>query len=141
MTDGTHPTYADTTGSKNMLHRDIQRLIMQGDNLNDEDEFSLISDMRQFNICGNNETGNFGMYWKVAIREMETEIAHGVHETRHAAGDYDATNRISHDNFISTNHLIKITIQLLEKYGLNQGVDFKVPSKCWLSLHFTSNNE
>ena len=49
-------------------------------------------------------------------------------------------NSISHAPFISTNHLIKSTIQILEKYGLKQGVEFKVPSKSWVSLNFTSNN-
>ena len=33
-----------------MLYIDIQHLIAQVDNLNDEDELSLISDMWQFNI-------------------------------------------------------------------------------------------
>ena len=69
--------------------------------------------MRQFNICGNNETGDFGMYWKSVIRSMETEISHGEHERRHAAGDSGSTNRISYDLFISKNHIIKITIQIL----------------------------
>ena len=59
---GTHPTHADTTGYENMLYSNIQCLIMQGDNFNDEDKLSLISDMRQFNICGNNDTSEFGLY-------------------------------------------------------------------------------
>ena len=113
MPDGTHPTYADTTGSEKMLYRDIQRLIIQVDTFNDEDELSHIYDMQQFNICGNNETRNVDMYWKAATRKMETESAHVVYERRHAAGDFDATNRISHAPFISTNNLVKITIQIL----------------------------
>ena len=80
MPDGTHPTYADTTGSEKMLYSNIQRLMIQGDNFNDEDELSLISDMRQFNIIGKNETSKFDMYWKAVIRAMETESTHGVHE-------------------------------------------------------------
>ena len=80
------------------------------------------------------------MYWKAAIRAMETEIAHWAHKRRHTANDSDSTNRISHDSFISTNHLIKITMQLLEKDLLNQRVYLKVPSKSWVSLQFTSNH-
>ena len=127
MPDGTHPTYADTTGSDKMLYRNIKRLIIQGNNFNDENDLSLISDMRQFIIGGNNETIEFDMYWKSAIILMGMESAHGEHERRHAAGDSDSTNRISHAHFISTKHLIKSNIQLLEKDGLKQGVDFKVP--------------
>ena len=37
MPDETHPTHADTTGYENILYRDIQRLIMQGNTLNDKD--------------------------------------------------------------------------------------------------------
>ena len=43
--DGTQPTYADTTGSNNMLYIDIQNLIIQGDTFNDKDELSHIYDM------------------------------------------------------------------------------------------------
>ena len=35
--DGTHLTYADTSGSKKMLYNYIQRLIIQGNNFNDDD--------------------------------------------------------------------------------------------------------
>ena len=77
-----------------MLYINIQNLITKGNNLNDEDELSLISDMRQFNICGKNETSAFDVYWKSEIRGMETESAHGEHDRRHAAGDSYATNRI-----------------------------------------------
>ena len=80
------------------------------------------------------------MYWKSAIRATEIESAHGEHDRRHSAGYYDATNKISHAPFISINHLIKSTMQLLEKYLLKQVVDFKVPSKIWVSLQFMSNN-
>ena len=69
---------------------------------------------------------------------METEIAHGASERRHAAGNSHVTNRISHDNF--TKRLIKITMNIIEKYGLKEGVELKVPSKIWMSLQFTSNN-
>ena len=136
MLDGKHPTCADTTVSENMLYRKIQRLIIQGNNFNDEDELSLISDMRQFSICGNNETNEFDVYWKAEIRAMEMESAHGEHARRHSAADYYATNILSHAPFISTIHLIKSTMQLLEKYLLKQVVDFKVPSKSWVSLQF-----
>ena len=61
ITDVTHPTNADTTGSKKMLYSDIQYFIMQGNAFNEEDELSLISDMQQFNICGNNEIRDFDM--------------------------------------------------------------------------------
>ena len=60
---------------------------------------------------------------------METENAHGKHDRRHAAGDSDANNMILYAPFISTNHLIKSTIQIFEKYVVKQGVDFKLPSK------------
>ena len=140
MTDRTHPAYADTTGSGRMLYSNIQILIIQGNNFNDKDKLSFISDMRQFNISGNNEMSDFDLYWKSSIRLMDIESLHSAHERTRAAGDYDATNRISHDTFISTNHLIKITIQLLEKYRLKQGVDLKVTSKSWVSLQFMSNN-
>ena len=83
--------------------------------------------MRQYNIHGNNETSEFDLYWKSLIRAMETESAHGSHESRNTAGDYDATNRISHATFMSTKHLIKSTVQILEKDILKKGVDFKVP--------------
>ena len=96
--------------------------------------------MQYFNICGNNDTSKFDMYWKSAIRAMETESAHGVHERRHAASDSYSTNRISHSPFMSTNHLIKSTIKLLKKDGLKKYFDFKVLSKSWVSLQFTSNN-
>ena len=82
--------------------------------------------MRQYNIYGNNETSEFDLYWKSSIRAMETESAHGAHESRNSAGDYDATNSISHATYISTKHLIKITIQILEKDVMKKGVDFKV---------------
>ena len=93
MPDGTHPAYADTTGSEKMLYSGTQRLIIQGDTFNNEDELILISDMWLFNIHGNNETREFDLYWKAAIRAMDMESAHGAHERRHAAVDYDATNR------------------------------------------------
>ena len=83
--------------------------------------------MRKFNIHGNNETSEFDLYWKSLIRAMETESAHGAHERRNSADYYDATNRISHATYMSTKHLIKSTIQILEKDVLNKGVDFKVP--------------
>ena len=67
------------------------------------------------------------MYWKSLIRLMETESAHGVHDRRHAAGDYDDINRISHAPFMSTKHLIKSTIQLITNNVLKKGVDFKFP--------------
>ena len=69
--DGTHTTYADTTGYDKMLYKNIQLLIMQGNNFNDEDGLSLISDMRQFNIHFNNDTSEFDLYWKSVIRAME----------------------------------------------------------------------
>ena len=75
--DGTHPTNADTTGSEKIFYCDIQCLIMQGNTFNNEYELSLISDMRQYNIHGNNETREFNLYWKSLIRLMETESAHG----------------------------------------------------------------
>ena len=140
MPDVTYPTYADATGYEKMLYISIQRLIIQGNNVNDEDELSLISDMRQFNIRENNKTSEFDLYWKAAIIVTDTESTHGAYERRHAAGDSDATNRLSHDTLIYTNHIIKSTIQLIEKYGLKQGVDLKVPSNIWVSLQFTSNN-
>ena len=127
ITDVTHPTHADTTGSKKIFYCDIQCLIMQGNNFNDEYELSLICDMRQYNIHGNNETSEFDMYWKSLIRAMETESAHRAHESRNAAGDYDATNIISHATSMSTKYLIKSTIQSLEKDVLKKDVDFKVP--------------
>ena len=111
--DGKHPTYTDTTGSEKILYNNIQRSIIQGNTFNDEDKLSLISYMRQFNIRCNNETRKFDMYRKAAIIAMETESAHRVHERIPAAGDYDATNRISHATFISTNHLIKSTVQII----------------------------
>ena len=114
MSDGTHPQNADTTGSEEILYINIQHLIMQGNNFNDKDDLSLIYDMRQFNICGKNETRDSYLYWKAEIRAMYTESAHEIHERRHAAGDSYANNRISNDPLISTNNLIKITIQLLE---------------------------
>ena len=80
------------------------------------------------------------MYWKAAIRSLETKGAHGVHERRYAAGDSDASNRISHAPIISTNHLIKITIQLLENYGFKQGVELKVSSNSWVGLKCMPNN-
>ena len=81
------------------------------------------------------------MYCKSAIRSMDTKISHGTNKKRHAAGYSYTTNKISHAPFIYINHLIKSTIQLLEKYVLKQVVDFKVPSKIWVSLQFKSNNE
>ena len=48
MPDGTHPTYSDTTGSEKTLYINIQRLITQCDTLNDEEELSLISDIRHW---------------------------------------------------------------------------------------------
>ena len=84
---------------------------------------SVIYDIRQFNIFGNNETSEFGPYWKSEIRAMDMESAHGEHERIHDAGDSDANNRISYSLFISTNHLIKITIHILENDILKQGVD------------------
>ena len=59
--DGTHPAYADTTGSEKILYRYIQSLIMQGNTFNDHDELNLISDMQQFNIRGKNEIRKFDM--------------------------------------------------------------------------------
>ena len=140
MLDGTHPTYADTTGSEKMFYRDMKLLIIRGNNFNDKDELSLISDKRQFNICGKSDMSESDIYWKASIISMDTESARGAHERRHYSGDYDATNRISYATFISTIHIIKITIHLIEKYGLKQCVDFKVPSKIWVSLQFTSKN-
>ena len=137
---GTHPAYADTIGSNNILNSYIKCLIIQVDTFNYEEELSFISDMRKFNICGKNETSKFYIYWKVVIRAMETETAHGAHDRSHAAGDYDNTSRISHDPFISTNHLIKSTMQILEKDVLKQDVDFKVTSNNCVSLQFTSKN-
>ena len=127
ITDVTHPTHDDTTGSEKIFYCDIQCLIMQGITFNDEYELSLISDMRQYNIHGNNETSEFDLYWKSLIRAMDTESAHRAHESRHDDGDYDATNSISHATYMSTKHLIKSTIQILEKDVLKKGVDFKVP--------------
>ena len=46
---------------------------------------------------------------------MDMESAHGVHDKIHSSGGYDDTNRISHAPFISTNHLIKTTIPILDK--------------------------
>ena len=83
--------------------------------------------MRQYNIHGNNETSEFDMYCKLLIRAMETESAHRAHESRNAASDYDATNSISNATYMSTKHLIKSTIQSLEKDVLKKDVDFKVP--------------
>ena len=54
--DGTHPSYADTTYSKKLLYSNIQCLTIKGNTFNDENELGLISDMRKFSICGNNET-------------------------------------------------------------------------------------
>ena len=100
---------------------------MQGNTFNDWYELSLFSYIRQYNIHGNNETSQFDLYWKSLIRLMETECAHEAHERRHAAGDYDAINRISHATFMSTKHLIKSTIQLITNNVLKKGVDFKFP--------------
>ena len=83
--------------------------------------------MRKFNIHGNNETSEFDLYCKSLIGAMETESSHGSHERRNSAGDYDSTNSISHATYISTKHIIKSTIQILEKDVLKKGVDFKVP--------------
>ena len=83
--------------------------------------------MRQYNIHGNNETSEFDLYWKSLIRAMDMESAHWAYESRNAAGDYDATSSISHSTYMSTKHLIKSTIQILEKDVLKKGVDFKVP--------------
>ena len=83
--------------------------------------------MRRFNIRGKNETSEFDLYWKAEIIAMETESAHGAHERRNSAGDSDATNRISHSPFISTNLIIRTKIQIIEKDGIKKGVDFKVP--------------
>ena len=102
-----------------MLYSNIQHLIIQGNNFNDKDELSLISYIRQCNICVNNETSKFDLYWKAAIRAIYMESAHEVHERIHYDGEYDATNRISHVPFVSTNHLVKFTIHILEKDGLN----------------------
>ena len=94
MPDGTHPTYYYTTGSEKILYSNIQCLIIQGDTFNDDYKLILISDMRKFNIRGNNETIEFDLYWKAVIILMETESAHGVHARRHDADYYDATNSI-----------------------------------------------
>ena len=126
ITDVTDPTHADTTGSKKIFYSNIQCLIMQGNTFNDEYDLSLISDMRQYNINGNNETSEFDLYWQSLIRAMETEIAHRAHESRNAAGDYDSTNIISHATYMSTKHLIKSTIQILENMYLGK----VLTSKC-----------
>ena len=136
---GTHPAYADTIGSNNILNSYIKCLIIQVDTFNYEEELSFIYDMLKFIFFGKNETSEFDIYWKVVIRAMETETAHGAHDRSHAAGDYDNTSRISHDPFISTNHLIKSTMQFLEKDLLKQDVDFKVKLNNCVSLQFTSN--
>ena len=125
--DRTHLAHADTTGLEKMLYINIKRLIFQGNNFNGEDELSLISDMQKFHICGKMRQATFDIYQKAAIRATKTEITHKLHDRRHANYDYDSTNRISHATFISTNHLIKITIQILEKDVLKPGIDFKVP--------------
>ena len=80
ITDVTHPTHADTTGSEKIMYSNIQRLIIQGNTFNNEYELSLIYYMLQYNIHGNNETSEFDLYWKSLIRLMDTESAHGVHE-------------------------------------------------------------
>ena len=64
------------------------------------------------------------MYCKAARRAMDTESAHEAHERIHDAVNYDATNRISHAPLISNNHIIKSTIQLVEKDVLKQCVEF-----------------
>ena len=43
--DGTHTTYADTTGSEKMFYINTQHLIIRSYTFNDEDELSIISDM------------------------------------------------------------------------------------------------
>ena len=87
ITNGTHPPYADTTGSEKVLYRYIQSLMIQGNTFNDEDELRLIFDREQFNIRGNNETSEFDLYWKVEIKGMEMESTHEAHDRIHAA-DY-----------------------------------------------------
>ena len=77
-----------------MLYRNIKLLIIQGNTFNDEYKLSLIYDMRQFNICGNNETSKFDLYWKSAIGVTETYIAHGEQDRRHAVDNSDANNRL-----------------------------------------------
>ena len=63
--------------------------------------------------------------YESAIKTTDKNIAHGAHERIYSSGASDATKNISHAPFISTNHLIKITVQLLETYGPNKGVDSK----------------
>ena len=67
---------------------------------------------------------------------METESAHVAQGRRHTASDYNMINMVSHAPFISTNHIIKYTIMLLEKYGLKQEEYFKVPNKGWMEVNF-----
>ena len=55
-----------------MVYSHINSLIIQGDNFNDEDKLSLISDMYQLNIRSNSYTREFDLYWKALIRVMET---------------------------------------------------------------------
>ena len=76
--DRTHPEYADTTGSDNMFYSNTQLLIIQGDNFNDEDELSLISDMRRYNICGNNERANLSVLESSDKRGGDINITWGA---------------------------------------------------------------
>ena len=99
-----------------------------------------MSDMQILNCQGNAETSEFNIFWKGTIRVMETESAYRVYERIHTAGSSDTTNMVSHGPFISTNHLIKCTIILLENNGLKQEEDFKIPLKSWVEMQFTSNN-
>ena len=78
---------------------------------------------------------------ETAIRAMDTKNAHGAHERIYSSVYFDTTIRISHSPFISTNHIIKSTIHLLENCGLKQVVGFKLSSNSWVRLNFTSNNE
>ena len=142
MPDGTYPIYGNQKSSiEKQLYSDIAHLIRKGDKFDDTEELNMISDMRQLNCRGNTDISKFEIFWKGAMQAMEIESSHGAHEKRHAAGDSNTTNRVSHAPFISTNHLIKCTITLLEKDGLKQNLDFKVPCKGWVEMQFTSSNE
>ena len=79
--------------------------------------------------------------YESAIKTTDKNIAHGAHERIYSSVYFDNTIRISHSPFISTNHIIKSTIHLLENCGLKQVVGFKLSSNSWVRLNFTSNNE
>ena len=131
MKDGCVPQFTKPAKETQFLE-DAKNLILSLDN---DYENKVITDMRDFNFCGNNYHSKYGLFWDYCIRVMDIENGSGAHHHRKADSDTDTTTNVSFaPGLILITNIVQANIDLLEKEDKVKDTYVFLPGEQWVYM-------